>query len=416
MTGAHAQTLDDLNEKYGPHTPRKQEQVSKTFESQTVSYENDKKKLKRVSKSPRARTSQTATGDIHAEMAAIQIDLTDLADEYGKLNVNFNNVIGKGKLYTMGEAIALKAPLFVRKNKKRNIKIEAARRRGDTIEFLVSNMAEVLEEQYQKAVEGKSQAENMLVDVVNHMHALDAKLIDSLKSGNYTTSDMTTAEAEVGKIEQELEDITSVLGSYEAKVKEARQKGDLDKVREFTDEMSVVLDRKYQVLDGKISAEGTVGKIRREMLDSAEGVQSAKGALAASWANYYAVSALIDAMGEMEIKYRHAKEDFIGVFKMQGKIAASTEQLADIRKTLLDVASISQRLMHVNAQRVTHVAAEVFDLLQTPLYDMEQTWEVIDYTRERMAELNEEKKEWAGLQTSIENLRTAKHPHYQVDN
>ncbi len=409
MTEATSTRLAGLIEKYKTEQPAERAGAHQAFDAKT-SYEDDKKALQRISKAPQAG-SKISTGDIHAEMAGIQLDLADLADQYGKLNVSFQHLIGAKKIYNIGDVskIAFYSVLG-RKGKVKEVKVNAAKRRGDSIEFLVDKMTEVLNEQYQKAVQGRDRAKTLQVENVAHMKNLDKKLIESIR-GNYSTSaDLAAAEQEVKKLEAELGEIDGLLESYENDIQKAKTAGSVDLVSKLVGEMSQALDIKYGVLDGRLAADGVVSEVRRSMLNHAEGVQSAKGAVAASKTNYQAINALIDAMNDLEIKYRHACEDMIPVFKIQGRIAAGGMQALEMRDTLVRVANASQRLMEANERLVTHLARETFELLQTPIYDVEKAKVVEARIKASMDELNQLKKDWAENQQRLTEQPSA--PHY----
>jgi len=190
-----------------------------------------------------------------------------------------------------------------------------------------------------------------------------------------------------------------------------RASGNIQEVVRLTDEMSQVLDMKHQILDGQLSAERLTSEIRRQILDSSEAVQSSKGAIAASKVNYRAINALVDSLSELEIKYRHAKEDMVPVFKIQGKIAAGGLAALEMRDTLLKVSAISERLMEANARMVMHLAAESFELLQTPLYDPVKAQATEERLRLYMTDLNQKKMEWADNMQQLGTSPTAT-PHY----
>ena len=397
--------LDALVTRYGasrtaPTSPR--EQAYSALDSAT--YRQDKKQL-RLSAGP-AADRKTTIGTIQADMAGIQLDLTELADRYGKLSVSFKNLVGKNSLYNLGDAFKIGYYKSTFRDKKANeVRREAIGRKGDAVERLVNKMAEVLQEQHQKALDGKERADSLLSQNVERQKTLDRDLIDSLKKGRYTFADQFSADKEVEKLEVELKDIEDVLSNYERDVNKARAGGDLEAVANLTGEMSEVLDMKHGVLDGRLSADGVVSNIRRQMLDSAESVQSAKGAISASKVNYQALGALADAMNELSVKYKYALRDMIPVFKEQGAIASLGTQALDMKQALLDSAEISNRLMDANSRLVTHLAAETFELLRTPLYDPERAKVVEEQIRGYMKQLNALKVEWATNQQSIENVR-----------
>ena len=399
--------LEQLAQKYSHRPVTGQQQVYQSFNA-AATRKHDLKALTRISKGPGV---QTETGAIHQEMAGIQLDLTALAEQYGKLNVEFGDLLKGDRLYGRWESLRIMSnELIGRNTRAREMKLEAAGRRGNQIEYLVNKMSEVLNEQYQKAVQAKAQAEALQLENIVHMKTLDQKLIATLRNSYGTSADYTQAESELNRLEGELKEITDVLEAYQHDVQTAKAAGEIDKVTAVTNEMVQVLEIKNGVLDGRLSAQGMVSEIRRGMLDYAEGLQSVKGAQAASRVNYHAINAWIDAMGELEIKYRHAREDMIPVFNIQGKIAAGGMQALELRNTLLEVSQISQRLMEANVNLVTHLASQTFELLQTPLYDVDKAREVEGRITAYMQDLNAQKKAWAEAQQALG--QSSAMPHY----
>ncbi|MBI5066197.1 hypothetical protein HZA97_08230 [Candidatus Woesearchaeota archaeon] len=397
--------LEKLTEQYG-YNANTRTVTNRSFDSATE-LESSKKNLRRISNSPQTATS---TGDVHVQMASIQLDLASLADEYGKLNVNFSTLVGSKKLYGLVEGMRIKGnELIGRKQAAKALKLRAIQRRGDSIEYLVNQMSEVLNQQYQKVIEGGAKCRGVQLENISHMKTLDRKLVESLKSGVYKGVDMAQAEKEVEKLETELNDIQKVLEDYETKINAAKRTGDIDGVSKLADEMSQVLDIKHGVLDGRLGAEGVVSEIRRKILGSAEAVQSAKGATAASKVNYQALELLIGSYHDLEIKYKNAKEDMIPVFLIQGKIAAMGMEVSNLKDLLLRVSNISNQLMKANSDLVTKVSSETFNLLQTPLYDPVKMREAEEKLSAYRAELNRNKIEWAESVQSIKEVPDQAH-------
>ncbi len=398
-------TLQTLIEKYGKPDVSPRESAQRAFEV-TSHYAQ----TQRVSKSPTS-TSELKTGDIHAEMAGIQMDLAELAERYGKLNVGFSSLVGKNRVLGVSDLPSIMLnTLLMRRGRVRQIKIDAARRKGENIEYLVNMMSEVLNDQYQTALKGRGNAQRLQVENVSHMRKLDEALIQRLSSGYVGTADYALAQSEVGKLEAELKEIDATLGDYEVQVQNAKTSGGVELVKRLTGEMTQVLDIKYGVLDGKLASEGVVSEIRRKMLESAEGVVSAKNAAAASRVSYKAIGALIDSMSELEIKYRHALEDMVPVFKIQGKIASYSMQAKDMKDALIGTAKISQRLMEANVRIVSGLATEAFELLQTDLYDPQKAMESEARIDGYMDELNQRKVEWAEMKNRVSEIPNQ--PHY----
>ncbi|MDO8556710.1 MAG: hypothetical protein Q7R96_06080 [Nanoarchaeota archaeon] len=414
MTDSSASTaqsgLDKLRAKYGGQTIPHIAQVYDRSQQTTGRLEQ------RLGSAPRI-AGGTATGNYLATLGGIKLELAQLADDYGKFNTSFMDALrGKDK-YTIGERLRLGWHKYATGNRQKvlTIKTSALQRRGDALEYLVTQMGKVLNDQHQKAIEGRDKAKTLQIEVVGHMKTLDRKLIDSLKGGNYKGADLTDAQAEAGKLEQDLLEVNEMLEGYQMKIRQAQDAGKLEDVRKLTEEAGQILDIKYNILDGRIAADGIVSEIRRSILDSAEAVQSSKGALAASSVNYQATNALIDSFNELEIKYRHAISDFLPVFLIQGKIADLGESGLTMRQALLKSAELSQRLMDVNAKLVVDVAEKSFQLLQTPLYDPAKAKVIEDEITARMHELNKIKIEWAQATRDV-GMVTPEAQHHLIQN
>ncbi len=403
-----SEKLEELTKKYGAPSKSEREHVSNIFETDRG---KEVRKLRRISAQPDLKEAPSI-GDIHRDMAEIQLDLAELAETYGKLNVNLQTVFGKDGIYGAKDLTGIAIySVLMNKGKVRNIKLDAIKRRGDAIDYIVNKMAEVLETQHQKTIQGRTQAERIKLDSVSDMKRLDRKLIECLKSSKYSDVDYETAQAEIEKIENEVKEIDDVLKNYETGIQNAKAEKNLEKVAQLSAEMAQVLDMKYKVIDGELAAEGVVSEIRRYILDSAEGVQSAKGALAATRVNYQVALALEDSLNELEIKYKHALEDMIPVFKGQAKLAQVGTQALDVRDTLVKVAEKSQKLMEVNEKIVTRLAIETFDLLKTPIYDVKKARAIELRIQDYMTQLNENKMSWAEQQSTITDTAG---PHYAV--
>jgi hypothetical protein len=395
--------LRKMKDTYGSKVVQEavQSDILRRFDSEST-YKDSKGGLKRISKQPSVEAI-TEMGQLHADMAGLELDLAELAESYGKLNISFSDLISK-EGYGPLNALIIGFYDVINKDKARKLKIDFRTKRGDSIAYLVNKMAEVLVEQHQKAKETKIKAENLQVENISHMRSLDQKIIDELRSGYVGDADYAAAKDEVDKLENELGDIDSLLMNYESKVQEAKAERDLKTVDNLTSEMSDLLEIKYGVVDGKLSAEGVVSDIRRKMLDSAEGVQSAKGALSASRVNYRTISLLTDAMAELEIKYRHAKEDMIPVFKIQGNVAAMGKDALRMNEALLKTADISHRLMEMNVRLVTHLGYKVHELTTTSLYDPARAREVEAEITGTYNQLVEMKEEFIANQQTVKDI------------
>jgi hypothetical protein len=398
-------SLERLREKYS--IPRGGDAAAKVFAKF-----DEKEARPRRGMAPGAEEDD-GVGEIHREMAAIRLALARLAKQYGQLNVTFGNLLGPDKVFSMWDGMRIKLnEILGRDDRATEIQLEAVQERGDALELLVNKMAEVLVEQHQKAIQGRDRARQMQVETLAELKRLDRKLIEELRGGQFTTADLAAAEHEAVQLQLEMAEIDEALADYQGQIQAARDAGDLEKVTTLTREVSEVLDLKYGVLDGKLAAEGVTAEIRRELLDHSEGVQSAKGALAATRVNYQAVGALIDAMSELEIKYRHAQADMVPIFRMQAKISGMGEEALGMQATLRDLAAVSERLMENNVKLVEQVTERTFDLLTTPIYNAEKAAAVERELADYMQQLNERKKEWAELQSNVADLGTKFDGHF----
>src|SRR3989338_6768174 len=100
-----------------------------------ATYAKDKARLQRISQGTQTSTAgKPTTGDIHQEMAGIQMDLAELAEQYGKLNVDFSSLVGAKKIFDLGETVRIGYNNIIGdKQQARQIKLNAIKRRGDAI-------------------------------------------------------------------------------------------------------------------------------------------------------------------------------------------------------------------------------------------------------------------------------------------
>ncbi|MBI3334756.1 hypothetical protein HYZ97_04690 [Candidatus Pacearchaeota archaeon] len=366
----------------------------------------------RLSAAPRAGLEGTVdTASLYKEVAGIQLDLAELTEQYGKLNVTFSSLVGKDKYLTLGDFIKIVGyNIALQPKKARQVKIDAAGRKGETLVFLVSKMGEVLQEQLQRAIKGREYAHQVQGEAITHAKKMDRTLVERIANSYTGGADLEEATKELKKIESELGEFDSLLVSYESDVQNAKKVGDVEQVKRLTADMLEVLSMKEQVLDGRLSAEGVVSDIRRDILKSAEGIQSAKGAIAATRVNYKATNLWIDAMNELVFKYEHALHDFVPVFETQAKITAGGLEALAIKDALLRASEISQRLMDANEKLVKKLSAEVFELVKTPLLDPEKARAAEQRLKEYTDQLNEQKIKWAEAQQRVTEMPSQ--PHY----
>lgn len=390
-------TLDQLTAKYGTTSSVA---AQRGFDAGVSGRQSLASTVRRMGAKPVAgRTDDT--GAIHKEFADIQMSLAALAEEYGKLNVRFSDILGKDGYSVSALARIALYTLTGQRDKVRSVKLDAIGQRGDQLGKLVDRMAEALQEQHQYAVRGVAHARQIQTENLAQIKRLDDRLVDSLDKSTYKGEDHYQAQRALEEIEADLANMDARLMEYEGRINAARQSGDVATAGTLTGEMRKALQTKYAILDRRLQAEETAAEIRRQIIDSAEGTQSAKGAGSAAKVNYRATTALIDAMTELEIKYRYALEDMIPVFRQQALIAMQGDSALEMRDALLKVAAVSERLMEFNARVVTHLAAQTFELIQTPLYDPAKAAQLERSIADAQQVLNQAKIEWAqGVQSA----------------
>lgn len=384
-------TLDELTKKYGTGGSVA---AQRGFDAAALDRQSATATIRRFGVKP-ATGKADDTGAIHKEFAEINLMLAELADEYGKLNVRFSDILGKeGYTFSTLAKVAMYTVVGQR-DKVLSVKLNAVNQRGNALSMLVDRMAEALQEQHQYAVRGVAQARGIQTENHAQIKRLEERLVQSLDKSTFRAEDHYKAQTALEQIEADLANMDAKLVDYEGRINAARQSGDATTAATLTAEMRTALQTKYAILDRRLQAEETASEIRRQIIDSAEGTQSAKGAGSAAKVNYRATNALIDAMNELEVKYRYAMEDMIPVFKQQALIAMQGDAALDMRDSLLKVAALSERLMNFNARAVTHLAAQTFELLQTPLYDPATAAQVERTIADTMQQINAMKIEWA---------------------
>jgi hypothetical protein len=412
-TSQESTQLQEIMQKYARRKTQEVPSADSAFEktqTSTKQYSRQKEDSleTRLSKTP--TTENKEANNIHSTLYGIKLELAELADEYEGLNIDFKNTIGKDAIYDFKDYAKLALyNLTLQKKKADRLRFHAATKRDDSLSNLVDTMAKVLDKQYNRAIQGREAVEELQITNISHMRFLDEQLIKRLSSGYRGSADIASVDKEIKSLEDEILTVDSSLSEKEALLQQAKTRGDIDTVKKYADEMQEILNAKYQIMDGKLSLEGTVSDIRRELLGSAEGVQSAKGAIAASKVNYKAINALIDSMNEMEIKYKHALSDLIPVFKIQGQIAYHGEELMRMKNALLKTAEISQKLMGANAQMIEFVSRDTYEFMKTGLYDPEIALATEKRLDEYIAKLNKEKVEWAEATSVISETGGAYH-------
>ncbi|MBI2672902.1 hypothetical protein HYX19_01460 [Candidatus Woesearchaeota archaeon] len=404
--------LERLKQKYNvPQTDTTPS--AKTYEAfDKKTFDSSKKRL---SKEPTYHAGpDKGEAEALAEIARIQLDSANLARKYGKLNINFTNMMGRKRIFTFGDALSYYGYSAVGKEEKATKVYEnAIKRNAENLETLADKIGEILGEQEQKLITGIERTRRLHINNQEHIKTLDRRLIESLRGGIHEGVDLTEAEKELKKLEDELREVTETHNEYESRLNAAKASGNLEDVKKIAGDMDEILKIREDIRNGKLSADGVLSEIRRELLDKAEGVQSAKGAIAASEVNDRLLNASIDFLNELAIKYKHLKEDMIPVFKIQAAIAVTAIGAAEMKKTALEVPELSRRLLNADIDLIIPLAIEVFGLLQKPAYDVEEVRAKEEKLKEAMEKLNEAKKQWANTQQRLEEISSK--PHYTID-
>jgi len=362
--------------------------------------------LERISQQP-TFIDEKALGEIYQEWNEIQDMLIDLNEQEGQVKTDLNSVMGKDKYFTVSEFLRYQLNSAIgRKRKAKAIKRSALRRKGDTIEFLTNLWAEVIDKQYETAERGLELVSGYQEENIGLLKQFDVELVKALKEAVVAGKDRAIVEHERDKLVAELNELDEALGEKEKEMFDAKAKGDLEAVANISAEMTELLDYKHQVLDGRVAADEEVSDVRREILQSAETIQAAKGAVAAAKMHYTAINGLIDSYHELVVKYTNAKEFFIPNFRMASKIAQAGHDALRLRKTLIDSAIVYEKMMNTNRKIVSTLGELTFKLLKTPLIDVEKTNEINEKLGEFYKELQREKDEWTDLQQRMNEAAT----------
>ncbi len=305
-------------------------------------------------------------------MTRLTGNMVDLANEYDKLNANFQNtsLLGADKFYEGFEGLKHYWLRTTGQSKKaRQIQIDAVGRKARRLVYIVDKIAEIFDDNYHSAMDGRQQMQEILVNNLAHRKDLETKIIGSLRDSYASNPERATLEAELKKMESEISELDRVLAQYERQVEDAKAKDNPKRVEELTAEMLEVLDIKYGILEGRTAAQNADRELRMKILDSAEGVQSARNALQMANANAEQLVGVIDVLWKTEIKYKHAREDVIPLFKDQARIATESEASRQLIETYKATAAISSELVMANAQLVGAMVKATMELLTMTFYD-----------------------------------------------
>ena len=175
MTDAQATQGNELDKIMLRYKQRKTEQAAQAtpqesahqaFErTATSTRQNLKQQDQLESRLGKAPTTGVKQADsIHSRLYGIKMELAELADEYGALNVNFKNTVGKGAIYGMKDLAWLTwYTASLQKKKAQRLKFGAATKRDESVNILIDGMAGVLDKQYNKAIQGKEAVEELQV-------------------------------------------------------------------------------------------------------------------------------------------------------------------------------------------------------------------------------------------------------------
>jgi hypothetical protein len=386
-----ATDFDRLKKEYGAQTAGPQTQTKGKFsldDRVTETGTRTETAKPRVSAAPKTENSETA--QLYANIARIQINLGELAERYGKLDVRFKDVLGKDKWITATDLAKIAFyNVTLRSRKATEVKVQASARKGETIDVLTQRIAEVISEQHENSVKGIEIAKGVRAEVTAHTKLTYENLVKRLKSGYLKTVDVVEGEKQVDALEKELKDYEAVIADYEPKIIEAQKNKDLEGIKRLTGELSEIVQEHAGLIDQKQDADAIVAEIKRRILDYSEGVQSARNAIEALKVSELQANSLIDSWNKLEIKYRHAKEDMVPIYLIQGRIAAYGTRGLQMNDLLKDTAATYRELLQHNEKLVVAFAEETFKLIELDLYDPKQAAEIRERLSQRLKQQSE---------------------------
>jgi hypothetical protein len=391
-----------LRQKYGP---KPQDENREAFQSTA----EPKVGRQRVSSSPRTAERGGETETLYRNLADIQMSLAELAEEQGKLDIRFKDVVGSERYLQAADlAKILGWGVLLQKRRVRAVKLDAIARKGETIDNLSDRIAEVIEEEHQNAVKGIELAYNVQTQTIEHTKTVGKNLVSRLKGSYVGDVDLANGEKEVARIESELKNYETIISDYETKILTAKKEGKVGDLEKLTEELTQIVEEQGFKVDKKQESDKIVHEITRQILDYADGVRSARNALEALKVSDKQCNALIDSWNKLEIKYRHAKEDMIEIYRIQGKIAAYGTRGLEMNRVLQQTAESYRQLLEHNERLVLHLTKQTFDLIKTDLYDPEKCKEIETRLTAALEEQKKAEMTWAqNQQIMTASLRKA---------
>ena len=395
-----------MRERLGKYVPKTETQEEAPMANERV----DERADERISSSPKSKGNKSSeTGDLYRELSSIELGLAGLVDEYGKLDTRFGDIVGSERYLKPADVAQIIGwGLLLQKKKVMGVKISAQNRKGSLVDFLSNRMAEVLTEQHEHGKRGVSLARGVLADNTAHRKKVSKNLVSRLTGSYVSDSDLALAQRDVAKREKELGEYEALVTDYEGKIIKAREEGDTATLDRLTGELTQLINDQGVTLDGKQDADAMVHEIKRKLLDYSEGVRSAKNALGTLRVSDLQCNSLIDSWNKLEIKYRHAKDDMVEIYRIQGKIAAYGTKGREMNEMLTQTATLYRRLLEHNEKLVIALSQETFKMIQTDLYDPEQNKKIEARLAETLSIQEREEMAWAqAQQTRSENMRKA---------
>jgi hypothetical protein len=365
----------------------------------------------------RFKKSNISLGEEMRQYASLERMLAEKAMQHGKLNLKYKNVIGKDAFYTAGDVkniVVSYMPLVGNiagkgfgKKAREDIALDAIARKGDSIEILSDNIGEIVGEQYQIIQRQKIIAQNKLIEIVQRRKELDHDLFKKLIKGKTTTVDGTEVKNELLQIAKDLKDVDDKQTEYESLMSEALDKGDVEKVKQYSNEVEDLFKMKHAILDKQIVTQTLESDVRMERVDAAETVQSIKGAMAAAYANYQTYTTLLESLKHQEIKYRNAKDYLIPALK-DGAVASTLAKTMEQRRELLyTIADATQSLIETNARSSQKLHKLAVEMTENPLMDAESLMKIAEQAKAQRDVVNEGVEEWAKNQLNLAKLQSA---------
>ncbi|HLP79598.1 MAG TPA: hypothetical protein VK158_03115 [Acidobacteriota bacterium] len=372
----------------------------------------------RVSASPKQDTQKDEAAQIREEMAQITLSLSKLGRQYGVHNAEFADLLSKNGSFKLHERFRLGWYTHVWKNQDKadEIEVNAYTRNAESLDTIAQKMDEVVTTAYQRAEEGLAKVLETRTRAINNKRFLERSLIDKLQEGYVSDDEMAEATAEVTKYMTELSFFDETLTMLHAEIEKAKNANDVGAVKALAQKAQETLDKKYDLVDGKVGADGKVSDLRRRVLSVAHSVDTIKGSIVASDVSMAQAEQYVTQFNKLKDMYMDMKTYVMENFKISARLA-SQGQLADrLADGLITLGSSARAMLDINQRLLEHVEQKIRTIYETPVYSVEDGRQIRSRLLEFESEVLEKDMQYAEAQKSIkgimEAIRTETGGHY----